>query len=135
MVGGNRLNFPWECNTPTLDMITVKLLLNSIVSTPGAKFMSIDIKNFYLNTPMPRYEYIRLKISDLPDNVICHYNREKIVTKDGYMYTEIRCGMYGLPAAGILAQELLEKRPNKKGYSQSKLTPGFWTHKWQPHLV
>ena len=40
--------------------------------------------------------------------------------------------MYGLPASGILAQQLLKKRLNKEGYSQSKLTPGFWTHKWRP---
>ena len=40
--------------------------------------------------------------------------------------------MYGLPAAGILAQQLLEKNINKERYSQSKFTPGFWTHKWRP---
>ena len=45
-VGGNRLPCPWDCSTPTVDMLTVKLLLNSIVSTPNAKFMSIDIKDF-----------------------------------------------------------------------------------------
>ena len=54
------------------------------------------------------------------------------MTKDGYTYTEIRRVMYGLPAAGILAQKLLKKRLNKEGYSQSKTTPGFWTHKWRP---
>ena len=53
-------------------MMTVKLLLNIIVSTPNAKFMSIDIKDFYLNTPMPRYEYMRLKLGNLPDGVIRH---------------------------------------------------------------
>ena len=73
-VDGDRLTCPWDCSTPTVDIITVKLLLNSIVSIPGAKFMSINIKNFYLNTPMPRYEYMRLKLSDLPDDVIRHYN-------------------------------------------------------------
>ena len=114
-----------------VETIKVKILINSVVSTPGAKFMSIDIKNFYLNTQMPQYEYMRLKLSDLPDDFICHYNLKYIVTKDGYIYTEIRRGMYGLPAAGILSQQLLEKRLNKKGYSQSKLTPGFWTHKWR----
>ena len=40
--------------------------------------------------------------------------------------------MYGLPQAGILAQELLEKRLNKHGYHQSKFTPGLWTHEWRP---
>ena len=49
--------------------------------------MSIDIKKVYLNTLMPRYEYMRLKLSDLPDEVIHHYNLENIVTKDGYIYT------------------------------------------------
>ena len=89
----------------------------NIVSTPGANFMSIDIKNFYFHTPMPRYEYMRLKLSDLPDDVIRHYNLENIVTKDGYIYTELSIGMYGLPAAGILAQQLLENSLNKEGYS------------------
>ena len=94
-------------------MLIVKLLLNSIVSTFNAKFMSIDIKDFYLNTQMPRSEYMRLKLSDLPNDFIRHYKLAAKATKDGHVYTEIRRGMYGLPAAGILAQQLLEKRLNK----------------------
>ncbi len=56
-MGGNPINYPDDCGTPTADLLTVKLLLNSIISTPNAKFMSIDIKDFYLCTPMARYEY------------------------------------------------------------------------------
>ena len=56
MVGGDRLTCQWNCSTMPVDMLRVKLLLNSIVSTPNTKFVSIDIKDFYLNTPMPRYE-------------------------------------------------------------------------------
>ena len=44
-VGGDRINYLGDCGTPTADMLTVKLLLNSVISTKGAKFMSIDIKN------------------------------------------------------------------------------------------
>ena len=40
--------------------------------------------------------------------------------------------MYGIPAAGNLAQHPLKKRLNTEGYSQSKLTPRFWNHKWRP---
>ena len=68
-------------------MLTVKLLLNSILSTPNAKFMSIDIKYFYFNTPMPRYEYMRLKLSNLPEDVIHQYNLRGKVGKDDYIYT------------------------------------------------
>eukprot|EP00804_Cyclotella_cryptica_P022420 CCRYP_021143-RA/>CCRYP_021143-RA protein AED:0.55 eAED:0.45 QI:0/0/0/1/0/0/3/0/179 len=59
-VGGNRIHFPGDCDTPTADMLTTKILLNSIISTQGARFMTIDIKDFYLNTPMARPEFMRL---------------------------------------------------------------------------
>ena len=51
-MGGDWINYPGNCGTPTADLLTVKLLLNSIISTPHAQFMTIDIKDFYLMTPM-----------------------------------------------------------------------------------
>ena len=45
VVGGDRINYPGDVGTPTCDMLTVKLLLNSVVSTPGAIFFTVDIKN------------------------------------------------------------------------------------------
>jgi hypothetical protein len=56
--------------TPTADMTLVKILLNSVISTKGAKCVILDLKDFYLNTPMKRYEYMRLKISDIPKEII-----------------------------------------------------------------
>ena len=53
--------------------------------------MTIDIKDFYLNTPMARYEYMRLKLCDIPEDVARHYNLAKKVKSDGYAYIEIRC--------------------------------------------
>jgi hypothetical protein len=47
-------NYPGDCGTPTANLLTVKLLLNSIISTPNAKFMTLDLKDFYLMTPMKR---------------------------------------------------------------------------------
>ena len=78
--------------------------------------MSIDIKDFYLNTPMSRYKYMRLKIAELPQDFIDEYKLQNKETKYGYVYLEIRRGMYVLPQAGILAQKLLKKRLNAKGY-------------------
>ena len=56
-MGGNLINYPGNCGTPTADLLTVKLLFNSIISTRNAKFMSIGIKDFYLCTPMKQYKY------------------------------------------------------------------------------
>ena len=131
-VGGDRIHYPDDCGTPTAGMLTVKLLLNSVISTKNARFMTIDIKDFYLNTPMKRFEYMRLKMSEIPQDFIDEYNLQDKVTADGYVHLEIRKGMYGLPHAGRIAQDLLEKRLNLKGYRQSKICPGFWKHDWRP---
>jgi hypothetical protein len=37
---------------------------------PNAKFMMIDIKDFYLMTPMDRFEYFRMKLDLFPQNII-----------------------------------------------------------------
>ena len=68
----------------------------------------------------------------MPKDVIAHYKLEEIATPDGYIYCEIQKGMYGLPQAGIIAQQLLEERLEKDGYRQSKITPGLWTHDTRP---
>ncbi len=94
--------------------------------------MTLDVKDFYLNTPMVRYEYVWIKNDDIPDEIIVEYNLGYKVSNDGHIHVEIQKGMYGLPQAGILAQELLEKQLHEHGYSQSKAAPGLWTHKTQP---
>ena len=81
---------------------------------------------------MERYKYLRLKISNLPEDVIEQYSLKYKTTSEGYIYVDIRKGMYSLPQSGLLAQELMEQRLQKQGYTQSKVTPGFWTHAWQP---
>jgi hypothetical protein len=45
----------------------------------------------------------------MPDDVIEHYKLRDVATPDGYVDCEIRKGMYGLPLAGIITQELLAK--------------------------
>ncbi len=72
--------------------------------------MTMDRKNFYLNTPMARYKYMRLQIANMPDDVIKHYHLTDLATPNRYLYCEIQKGMYGLPQAGIIAQQLLEKQ-------------------------
>ena len=102
-VGGNQVKCLVDCGTPTVNLLTVKLLPNRVISTPNTKFITINIKDFYRNTPMARSEYMHLKLSDLPENVISHYNLEEKVTTDGWAYAEIKRGMYGLPHAGLIA--------------------------------
>ena len=130
--GGNRINYPGEVGTPTAEMALVKVLWNSVISTKNARYMTMDLKDFYLNTPLRRFEYIKLKMSDVPPEIVDEYNLHEKETEDGHVYLEVRRGMYGLPQAGLIAQEELEGRLNKHGYRQSKLVPGLWLHDWRP---
>ncbi len=47
-MGGDGINYPDDCGTPTVDMILFKILVNSIISTTNAKCVMMDIKDFYL---------------------------------------------------------------------------------------
>ena len=96
--------------------MTVKMHLNSVISTKGARYCTIDLKDFYLNTPMERPEFMRMKLSDLPAEFVKAYNLTKLVDHNGNVYIKVQKGMYGLPQAGILAHRLLEQRLNEHGY-------------------
>ena len=130
-VGGNLINYPGDVSTPTADITTAKLLINSTISTPGARYMCCDVKNFYLGTPLTRYEYIKIPLHIIPDEIIQEYNLNEIAD-NGYIYCEIRKGVYGLPQAGILANQQLVRKLEPKGYVPCTHTPGLWRHKWRP---
>jgi hypothetical protein len=78
--------------TSTADITTFKILLNSTPSMKDAEVMIMDITNYYLGTPLPRYEYMRMLLSRFLEEIA-----------DGWVYIEIRKGMYGLKQAGLLA--------------------------------
>ena len=51
--GGNLIHdYPDDVSTETASLETFKMHLNSIVSTPGAQYMTNDISNMYINTPL-----------------------------------------------------------------------------------
>jgi hypothetical protein len=99
VVGGDRVDYPGQTSTKTADLTTAKLVLNSVVSTPGAKFMGADIKDFYLNTDLLHYEYVKIAVKMIPKAIMDHYNLHGLVC-DGYVYAECHKGMYSLPQAG-----------------------------------
>jgi hypothetical protein len=126
-VRGDRINYPGKVAIPTAEMLVAKMLFNSVIFTKGARFMMVDISNFYLMTPLHRLKFIRMKLSDIPDEVIDEYKLKEKATLDGSIYIKAKQGMYGLPQSGLLAKELLEKQLNKHSYRQSKLVPALET--------
>jgi hypothetical protein len=105
-VRGDRLDYSGDVATSAADITAFKILINSTLSTKDAAMMMMDIKNYYLGTPLPRFEYIKLLISRFPEEIIQKYNLNDLAV-DGWVYIEIRKGMYGLKQAGLLANQLL----------------------------
>jgi hypothetical protein len=71
--------------------------------------MMMDIKNYYLGTLLPRFEYIKMLVSRFPEEIIQKYNLHAL-SVEGWVYIEIRKGMYGLKQAVLLSNQLVWHR-------------------------
>ena len=130
-VGGDRIEYSGETSTKTAGLTTAKILFNSVLSTPKARFMTGDVKDFYLMTPMERKEYMRIPINIIPPQIIELYNLTPLI-HNGFVYVEISKGMYGLPHAGRLANDALIIHLAANGYHQCEHTPGLFRHETRP---
>jgi hypothetical protein len=91
----------------------------------------MDIKNYYLVTPLPPFVYMKILLSRFPEEIIQKYNLNALAV-EGWVYIEILKGMYGLKQAGLLANQLLQTRLAPFGYYPARHTPGLWLHKTRP---
>jgi hypothetical protein len=67
---------------------------------------------------------MKMPIALFPTDIIEYYRlNEKVL--NGYVYIEIQKGMYGLPQAGILANNLLKERLARHEYFKQPHTSGL----------
>jgi hypothetical protein len=74
---------------------------------------------------------MKMMLSGFPEEIVDNYNLDALAI-DGWIYIEIRKGMYGLKQAGLLANHLLQTRLAPFGYYPARHTPGLWLHKTWP---
>ena len=130
-IGGNRINYPGVVTTPTAEITTVKLLINSVISTRGARFMTADIRNLYLDTPMERPEYMFLPRQIIPQDIYDQYQLQHLLHNDK-IYIRVAKGMYGLPQTRKLDHQQLITKLSTYGYHPCHNIPGLWKHEWRP---
>jgi hypothetical protein len=123
-VGGDNIEYPGDKSTRTAGLTAAKILIKSVISTQGAKFLVIHINIFYLNTPLGRFEYMIINLASLSQETIEKYDLNTLA-QDGKVYIEIQKGTYGLPQEGILANELLQRNLAKDGYHPTTQTHGL----------
>ena len=115
-IGGDRINYP-EIHLPT----RVQCVRSS--SSLSSATTLVDIKDYHLNTPLSRPEYIRIQRKLIPNNIMERHKLDQFISNN----SEVNRGMYGLPQAGLLAQQRLVEHLAKHQYYQTD-TPCLFRH-------
>ncbi len=119
-MGGNLVNYPDDCGTPTADLLTIKLMFNSIISTPNAKFMTNNIKDFYLMTPMDQYEYFRMKLELIPQDIINEYGLCDKVDADGNVFCKVQRGCTASLKLALLLKTSSPSASTRQGTNRAR---------------
>ena len=128
-VGDNLLEYNGRTSTETASLETIKIHLNSTISTKNAKYAAADIRNFYTNSKLDSPEYMRIHLSLIQQEIIEESKAMGFVDIDGYVYVEVTGSMYGLAQSGQIANQDLQKHLAKYGYYPTRKTPGLWKHR------
>lgn len=124
--GGNLINYPGPVTARTASLEVVRTMYNSALHRK-ANLCNADITDYYLGTPMDRPEYLRMTRKQLSPTIIAEYDMEQYFHND-VVHFEVNKGMYGLPQAGLLAQQRLIKHLAAHGYTQSDIVPCLFRH-------
>jgi hypothetical protein len=126
-LGGNRINYDGETRANTADLEVIKTMLNGVISD-GSNWCTLDIADFYLGTNLTRPEYMRInRKKHISDHSMKKFDLYKY-EHNGTIIFEVTKGIYGLPQAGILAQQKLAQLLAKHGYHQDKYVPCLFKH-------
>ena len=125
--GGDRMDYEGPTTARTASMKTVKCLLNATVSEPGKIFVSVDIKDFFLGTPLLTPEYMWLKRDQMTATSRTKYGFDKFAKGDRAL-VRIDCAIYGLPQAALLAQLRLDKHLATHGFHADEHTACLYRH-------
>ena len=133
-IGGDKLIYDSETASPAASLLETKILLNSIISNSkqGARFMTIDIKDFFLQSKLKIKEYMKFHSKYFSKRFRDIYKLHDKINGDGYVYCAIQKGMYGLKQAAILAYKQLVEHLKTFGYEPIEGTTGIWGHVSRP---
>lgn len=126
-VADTRSTYEGPVSASTASLSTMFILFNAVVSE-NAEFLTCDIKDYYLGTPMRDKEYMWIPLRYISHASQLKYNVGPLAHK-GNVLVEISKGMYGLAQAGRLAQDRLFEHLALHGFIQSTHTDCLFRHK------
>jgi hypothetical protein len=118
----NGIDYPGETAAETASLDTIKILFNAVVSEAKSIFMTIDLKDFYLESTLLRKEYAWTNLTQIAPKIIAEFNLLFIAVR-GKVLVEISKGIYGLPQSGKLTKSL-----SAHGFTECEHTPCLFVH-------
>ena len=77
--------YPYDKSAVTADLGSFEILLKCMISE-NANRTTIDLTDFYLGTPLPHSEYIRIPISMIPERVSKFYNLTEYISSNAIYF-------------------------------------------------
>jgi hypothetical protein len=128
--GGDRITVPYSVSTSTANLPTVKCTLHAVVSE-NASFGTVDITDFYLGSPMPSPEFLKLPTSDYHPDLLDELGITPFIQLDRtgkpFFYAQVNKTIPGFPQAGFHANNQLVAHLQQHGYLQTS-TPSLFRH-------
>ena len=69
-IGGDRIEHDGIIAITPAALATGKPHMNSIIFTANAKHVTLDIKDYYCDTPMSEHEHVQMQLSPTPTEII-----------------------------------------------------------------
>ena len=131
-IGGDRLIYPGDPSAPAASLLESKIFFNTTISTPGAQCFCANIKYYFLNNPMTCYEYMKIELRWFSQDIIDQYKIIDLVNKDGFVYINIRNGLYCLKQAARIAFDHLVKLLKPHGHYPLRSNASIWCYETLP---
>ena len=132
---GNLLDFTGNLSALPASVTTENCVFNIVVSTPGARCLLDDIKNFYLNNILPDPEFMRIPLKIIPQEIIDAYDLTSLVDDQGWIYIRTEKGMYGLKQARVITNQELVNIWLHLGIILCNIHPAYGSMTAEKHVL
>ncbi len=87
--GGNLVTYEGTASVRTANLDMAKMHWNSVISTKKARYMCLNIKNFYLTAKLEYFEYMKMPLSLFPSWIVEQYNLKELAVGE-WVYIKMR---------------------------------------------
>ena len=134
-LGGDKINYTGDTLSEVADPVIVNLhqqpVLADLKTGLSARYVTIDLKDYYLKGRLHRPEYLWIPIKHMTATTLADFSLNPYVS-EGKILFEVNGSMYGHPAAGRIAQTDFKELVKAHDYYEHPDVPCLFLHRTRP---